>query len=228
MKKKRQLKPPQGQGDACVVIAYVGIEVIDDVEFVRVRWTPDPRADTWEPADHLLRELGQVTDRRLRERLEAQPPESQESIRDILNIGTRIGNDGTKDGSTFYQVESLWTRYERAGVTVYRVHWYGFSHKNDTYETRDSLCSWIEPDVMKGFEDERVLEYQRNPAPVLPQPIHTANNSVLGGISMGYTRQRRYILTSFVDEIANLQDQLSLWARRHVRHLNEFTTNRVS
>jgi hypothetical protein len=81
---------------------------------------------------------------------------------------------------------------------------------------------------MKGFEDERVLEYQRNPAPVLPQPIHTANNSVLGGISMGYTRQRRYILTSFVDEIANLQDQLSLWARRHVRHLNEFTTNRVS
>jgi hypothetical protein len=197
---------------------------LTDREFVRVRWTGDPCADTWEPETHLLKELGKATHARL---LNNMKNTSETDFDEALTPGTRIGHDGHEDASQYYIVDSLWDRYMRGNIILYRVHWYGYPHSNDTFEPRESLCDWLGEETVVEMEKIRIEEYRRVPDPLLPEPDHTGNNNVLGGVRMGYTRQRRYLLAHFAQDIANLQQSLSLWARRHVRHQQEWTTNRV-
>jgi hypothetical protein len=222
---KRQLKAPKGKSAKSYEIkSYVTKTILSNVEFVRVRWSVDPSADTWEPMSHLMAELGEAAHHRLLANMD-QPCSS--GCDETLTPASRIGHDGHADVSEFYEVDSLWDRYERTGMILYRTHWFGYPHTNDTFEPRDALVDWLGEEVVVELEATRNRQYQRVPTPLLPDPDHSANNNVLGGVRMGYTRQRRYILAHFAKDIENLQQSLSLWARRHVRHQQEWTTNRV-
>jgi len=230
-RKERQLNPPRTRSNnqVAIVSGYVQAAHFDNVEFVRVRWNrwnTDPNADTWEPTSHMVTEIGRHEHDRLMERLHEQRGQYTD-LSPIVTPGSRLGNDGSDDAADYFFIDSLWDRYVRGNTILYRVHWFGYPHTADTFEPRDSLLWWIGEKRMRKFEDERNAAYQTNPTPILPDPIHTGTNNILGGISMGYTRKRRFLLTQFVQDIESLQESLGLWARRHTRHLNEWTTNRV-
>jgi hypothetical protein len=219
---------PQPNDDAMeddVDIEYIQRQRFGDTDFIRVRWTTDSRADTWEPIDHMRIQLGDDDHQALLDQLKANPTTRREPL--ILIPGTRIGNDGSTIAIKSYKVVSLWDRYENGDVVIYRVHWYGYTHKVDTFETRKSLIGWMGEQHLLDLEQQRSETYTRTPNPTLPIPDHASNDGIIGDISMGYTEHRRFLLNKFATETFNLSEKLSLWSRRHTRHGNEWTTNRV-
>eukprot|EP00040_Diaphanoeca_grandis_P008700 m.46118 g.46118 ORF g.46118 m.46118 type:complete len:1446 (-) comp20155_c0_seq1:228-4565(-) len=205
--------------DLYKVRAYVDV---DDL-WILVRWDDNPKNNSWEPIEHMKKELGRQSHDEFMEEYNAQ----ETPLGGSAIPGAKLGNDGSELASTSYVIESFVAKITSKKHVFYRTHWEGYTHISDTYECVEDLLKQIDVAVLAGLVRKFDLSRQQNPrfGEDLPPPDHTSDK--VGGSNVGLTEHRRFILSKFAEKIWGQAEKLGYWNRNHVRHLYEATSGRV-